>query len=139
MADDKIVDLNKAREEIDNYLSAGKHEAVLTGYGPIEKLVDWYVANGYTVHETLHAFAYSAAAQCFRDQPKEDAVEAVTDMFALIVSELLRYGPYYGDEKHGGASTDAAWDAVFDALQTAVDRHREWSATIKRTRAAKLD
>ena len=133
--DDKITDFGEARgRKFLAELEAGKFPALSAGYKPIEDHVDWYLANGYGHGDTVHAFAYSAAAQSFRDLVKDEAVETVTDAFVSVVSELLRYGPHRGDEEYGGRSTDDEWNAVFSALQAAVDRHKELFAYAKQTR-----
>jgi hypothetical protein len=124
MTDDNIADLGEARgKKFLDDVEAGKYPALSAGCGPIEKYVDWYLANGYTHCETLNAFAYSAAAQCFRDLPADDAELIVTDTFMMIVTELLRYGPHYGHEDCGGNLTIEEVEASVAKLRAAVDRY----------------
>jgi hypothetical protein len=133
MSDDNITDLGEARgRKFLNDLEAGKCPAALTaGYKPIEDFVDWYLENGYSCNEALHAFAYSAAAQLFRDLPRDEAAVVVTDTFVSIVSELLRYGPHRGDEAYGGKPTKGQMEEVFATLQGAVDRYKELCRRIR--------
>jgi hypothetical protein len=123
--DDKITDLGEVRgQKFLAELEAGKYPAMSAGYGPIEKFVDWYLANGYCYSDALHAFAYSAAAECFRGLPADRAEEMVMDTFVSIVSELLRYGPHFGDEAYGGPPKPGEMEAVCAKLHAAVDRHQ---------------
>ena len=93
-ADNKITDLGEARgRKFLAELEAGKFPAMSAGYKPIEDFVDWYLAKGYGYGDALHAFAYSAAAQCFRDLPKDDATEMVTDVFVCVVSRVVTLRP----------------------------------------------
>jgi hypothetical protein len=143
MTDDNkvVVDLGEARgEKFLDDLQAGKYPALSAGYGPIEKHIDWYLANGYCHGDMLAAFAYSAAAQCFRDYEADAAETLVTDTFVQIVSELLRYGPKYGHEAYGGKPTADQMKAIFAKLRAAVDRYENMTkAVMDAMRKGELD
>jgi hypothetical protein len=97
---DKIVNLGEARG--DKFLrELGKGDsAFAAGYRPAEELADWYLAGGYWYGDMLHAMAYSAAAQLFRDLPPQDAEAEVRMAFECIIKDLLRNGPHYGHEPY---------------------------------------
>ena len=121
--EDNITDLGEARgQKFLDDLAAGKYPAMSAGYKPIEDSVNWYLANGYSHGDTLHAFAYSAAAQCFRDLAKDDAEEIMMQTFVIIVFDLLCYGPHYGDEEYGGKLTREQMEKSFTSLQAVTER-----------------
>ncbi len=121
---DDIVDFRMARVEkffADRY---AMNAAVRAGYKPIEDFAVWYHANGYSYDHMLHAFAYSAAAKCFRDLAKDDAADLVMETFVVIVYDLLCYGPHFGDEEYGGEITREQQEAAFAALQAAIEHFK---------------
>jgi hypothetical protein len=75
-------------------------EVFSAGYKLAEELVTRYLEGGYDYDSMLHALAYSAAAQLFRDMPREEAMGRVSETFDCILRDLLRYGPHYGDEPY---------------------------------------
>jgi hypothetical protein len=75
-------------------------EIFQAGYGPAEALANRYLAGGYTHDDMLHALAYSAAAQVFRDTTPQEAEWRMQQTFDLIVSDLVQRGPHYGDEAY---------------------------------------
>jgi hypothetical protein len=93
---DKIVELAAVRKR--RLLDDGP--AFDAGYRPAEKLADWYLDGGYTYGDMLHAMAYSAAAQLFRDLPAQDAAVEVRSCFELILKDLRQRGPHYGHEPY---------------------------------------
>jgi hypothetical protein len=100
MADDEVVNLDKERLLRDFVEARRKYPALTAGYKPVEDLVDWYLEGGYTHEDMLHAFAYSAAAQIFRDVEPKEAESHVRACFELILFDLLHRGPHYGDEEY---------------------------------------
>ncbi len=98
--DNKITDLGEARGQ--RFLNDlfGKFAALSAGLKPIEDHVNWYLENGFPYGDMLHGFAYSAAAQCFRDLPKDEAEKMVRQAFEFIVSTLREDGPLYGHESY---------------------------------------
>jgi hypothetical protein len=124
---DNVVGLDKRRavkKALDEVL--GKYPALAAGYQPIEDLVDWYLANGYTHGDMLHAFVYPAAAQCFRDDAGR-AKAQVVDVFVAVLSDLLSYGPHYGHEAYGGrtGNEQQKLDEILAEMHTAIERYRE--------------
>jgi hypothetical protein len=124
---DNVVDLDEVRaikKALDEVL--GEYPALAAGCQPIEALVDWYLANGYTHGDMLHALVYSAAAQCFRDNA-ELAKALAADVFVAVLSDLLRYGPHYGHEAYGGrtGNEQQKLDEILAEMHTAIERYRE--------------
>ena len=97
---DKITDLGDARFHRDMEKLGKENPALAAGYRPAEELADWYLNGGYPYDCMLHAMAYSAAAQLFRDMTPQEAEGLVRGTFESIVRELLRYGPHYGHEPY---------------------------------------
>jgi hypothetical protein len=95
----KITQLDDAKDARFVEKLCKENPALAAGYKPAETLVDWYLAGGYNHEEMLHAMAYSAAAQVFRDMP-EEAEQQVRAVFESIVRELLKFGPHYGHEPY---------------------------------------
>jgi hypothetical protein len=97
---DKITDLGDARTRRRLEKPGKEKPAFAAGYRPAEELADWYLDGGYTYDDMLHAMAYSAAAQVFRDLTPEEAEGRVRETFEYIVADLLRNGPHYGHEAY---------------------------------------
>jgi hypothetical protein len=97
---DKITDLDNARMLRLVEKLCKENPALEAGYRPAEKLTDWYLEGGYSYGDMVHAMAYSAAAQVFRDLPVEEAEGWVRDAFENIIADLLLNGPHYGHEPY---------------------------------------
>jgi hypothetical protein len=138
MTDDNITaELSEARDrKFWKEIEAGKFPALSAGYKPAEDLVKWYLVNGYGPDEMLHALAYSAAAQCFRDLSADDAEIVVMDTFMPIVSDLLRHGPHYGHEEYGGKPKPGEMEAIYAKLHAAVDRFEEFHKEMAKVAAS---
>jgi hypothetical protein len=81
-------------------MTEAREDVFAAGYRLAETLADWYLNGGYTYGDMLHAMAYSAAAQLFRDLAPQDAETEVATTFELILEDLRKRGPHYGHEPY---------------------------------------